>query len=89
MGSLATQVKAEIITNEMISHRLFDIPTIQNQVAKWQLNFIGKVTSKSDNQIPTNLITVGCNNKQKVGGVLHSNNKNLLKKNALIVPTVD
>ena len=43
-----TQVKEEIITKEMIRQIFFDIPTIQNQVAKQQLTFMVKVNRKSD-----------------------------------------
>ena len=67
----------------------FDIPTIQNKVDKRQLTFIGKVTRNSDEKLPKSLLTAWCSNKQKVGGVFHSNKKNLVNKIALIVPTVD
>ena len=83
-----TQVKEYIITNKMIRQRFFDIPTIQNQVAKRQLNFIGKVTRNSDEKLPTELLTEWCNNKRQVQGVLHSNKKILVQNIAIIVPAV-
>ena len=61
---------------------------IQNQVAKQQLTFIGKVTHKSDEKLPTKLLKAWCNHKRQVGGELHSNKKTLLKNIALILPTV-
>ena len=83
-----TQVKEEIITNKMICQRFFDIPTIQNQEDKRQLNFIRKVTRKFDEQILMKLLTAQCNNKKRFGVVLHSK-KNLVHNIALIVLTVD
>ena len=44
-----TEVKEERI--------IFNIPTIQNQIAKRQLTFIGKVVRNSDQQLPTKLLT--------------------------------
>ena len=41
-------------------------------MAKRQLNFIGKVTRNSDEQLPTKLLTEWCNNKWQVGGVFNS-----------------
>ena len=73
----------------MICQRFFDIATIQNQVAKRQLNFIGKVTRNSDEKLPTELLTEWCNNKRQVAGVLYSKKKTLVQKISLIVPTVD
>ena len=73
----------------MIRRILFYIPMIQNQVAKWQLTFIGKVTCNSDKQLLMKLLTSCCNIKWQVVGVLHSYKKILLQNIALIVPTVD
>ena len=84
-----TQVKEEIITKEMIRQIFFDIPTIQNQVAKRQLTLIGKMYRKYDEQLLTKILTVWCNNKRRVGGVLISNKKTLVQNIALIVPTID
>ena len=57
-----TQVKEERIKNETICQIFFDIPTIQNQVAKWQFTFIGKVTCNSGEQLLTNVLMAWCNN---------------------------
>ena len=67
----------ERITNISIRERFFDIPTIRNQIAQQQLNFIGKVVRNSDYQIPTQLLTAWCNHKRKPGGVLQNNKNNL------------
>ena len=55
-------------------------------MAKRQLTLIGKVICKSDEKLPTKLLTAWFNNKRKVRGVLHSNNKYLVHNIALIVP---
>ena len=58
---------------------------------KWlsgNLNFIGKETHNSDEQLPKNLRMAWFNNKQQVGGVLQSNKKDLVQNIVLIVPTV-
>ena len=47
LGFTTTKVKKGIITNETIHQRFFDIPRIQNQLAKRQLTFI----RKSDSQL--------------------------------------
>ena len=88
IGVTMTQLKDLKTTNEIICRRFFDIPTIQNQVAKRQPIIIGKVTHNSDEKLLTKILTTWCNNKWRVGGVLHSNNKTLLQKIALIFPTV-
>ena len=76
-----------IITNETIHQRFFDIPRIQNQVAKRQLTFIGRVTWNSDKQLLTKLLMAWWNNKLIFGGVLRSNKKTLVQNIELIVPT--
>ena len=52
-----SEVKEERITNAEVRRRFFNIPTIQNQIAKRQLTFIGKVVRNSDLQLPTKLLT--------------------------------
>ena len=89
LGVTMTRVKEERITNETICQILFDIPKIKNQVAKQRLNFIGRVTRNSDKQLTTKLITEQCKNKRRVGGVIHSQNKDLLHNILLIVSKVD
>ena len=61
---------------------------IQNQVAKRQLTFIGKVTRNSDKKLPTKILTMWCNNKRRFGGVIHSNKKKLVQKISLNLPTL-
>ena len=68
--------------------KYFDILTIQNQVAKRQLTFIGIVTWNSDEKLLTKLLMAWWNNKLIFGGVLHSNKKTLVQNIASIVPTV-
>ena len=57
LGITMTEVKEERIRNEEVRERLFKIPNIQNQIAKRQLTFIGKVVRNSDQQLPTKLLT--------------------------------
>ena len=73
LGIKMAEVKEERIRNAEVRGRFFNIPTIQNQIAKRQLTFIGKVVHNSDLQLPTKLLTAWCNQKKKLGGVLHSN----------------
>ena len=69
--------------------KIFHLLTIKNQVAKRQLTLIGKMYRKYDEQLLTKILTVWCNNKRRVGGVLISNKKTLVQNIALIVPTID
>ena len=89
LGVTMTQVKEEIITNETICQRGFDIQKIQNQVAKRQPIIIGKVTHNSDEKLPTKLLMEWRNNKRRFGGVLQSNKKTLVQIIALVLPRVD
>ena len=76
----------EKITNQSVRKRFFNIPTIRYQLAKQQLTFIGKVVNKSEDQIPTKLLTEWCDNKRKPGAPLQNNKKNLAQNICLIVP---
>ena len=82
------EVKEEITINVEVRERFFNIPTIQNQIAKRHLTFIGKVVHNSDLQLPTKLLTAWCNHKRKRGGVLHSNKKSIVQNIALILPVL-
>ena len=83
-----TEVKEERIINAEVRERFFNIPTIQNQIAKRQLTFIGKVVRNSDQQLPTKILTAWFNQKRKRGGVLHSNKKSIVQNIALILPCI-
>ena len=67
----------------------FDIPTIQNQLAKRQLTLFGKVNRNSEETLPAKLLTAWCNHKRQAVVVLHSNKKKRMQNIALIVSTVD
>ena len=70
-----TEVKEERI--------IFNIPTIQNQIAKRH-----KVVRNSDLQFPTKLLTAWCNHKQKCGEVIQLNKKSIVHNIALILPCI-
>ena len=82
------EVKEERITNAEVRGRLFNIPTIQNQIEKCQLTFIGKVVRNSDLQLPTKLLLAWCNHKSKRGDVLHSNKRSIVQHLELILPCI-
>ena len=84
-----TQVTKEIITNGTVRQRFFNMPTIQNQLAKLQLTFIVKVTRNSYEQLPTKILREWCKHKHWVGGALCSKNNTFVHDIAIIVPTVD
>ena len=79
-----TEVIEDPITNASLRMRFFNIPTIRNQIAKRQLTFIGKVVRKSEDQIPTQLLTDWSDHKRKRGGVLQNNKKNLIRREAFV-----
>ena len=80
-----TMVIYEKTTNESVQKRFFNIPTIRYQLAKQQLNFIRKVVRNSGDQIPTQILTVLCDNKHKPGAPLQNNKKDLSQNIRLIV----
>ena len=82
------EVKEGRIRNAEVRRRFFNIPTIQNQIAKRQLTFIGKVVQNSYLQLPTKLLTAWCNHKRKRGRVLHSNKKSIVQHIAIIIPYI-
>ena len=53
LGIKMTEMKEERIRNSEVRERLFNIPTIQNQIVKCQLTFIGNVVRNSDLKLPT------------------------------------
>ena len=57
LGITITQVIDEHITNDSVRMRFCRIPSLQNQIAKRQLTFIGKVVRNSNDQIPTRFLT--------------------------------
>ena len=65
---------------------ILNIPTIWYHLAKQQLNFIRKLVRNSEDQIPTQRLTVWCDNKRKLGAPLQNNKKNLAQNIRLIVP---
>ena len=76
----------EKITKKSVQKRFFNIPTIRYQLAKQQLTFIGKVVRNSEDQIPTQLLTVWCDNTRKPSAPLKNNKNNLSQNIRLIVP---
>ena len=88
LGITITQVIDEHITNDSVRMRFCRIPSLQNQIAKRQLTFIGKVVRNSDDQIPTRLLTAWCNHPRRRGAPLQSNKKSLVRNLQLIVPSV-
>ena len=88
LGITMTEVKEERIRNAEVRERFFNIPTIQNQIAKRQLTFIGKVVRNSDQQLPTKLLTAWCNQKQRRVGVIHLNKKYIVQNIALNLPCI-
>ena len=74
------------ITNESVQKQFFNIPNIWYQLVKRQLTFIGKVVRNSEDQIPTQLLIVWCDNKRKSGAPLQNNKNNLAQNIRLIVP---
>ena len=76
----------EKIRNESVRKRFFNIPTIRYQLAKQQLTFFGKVVRKSEDQIPTQLLTLWFDNKRKMCNPLQNNKKKLTQNINLIVP---
>ena len=72
-GISMTEVKDQRITNETVRRIFFGILNIEEQIAKRQLPFIGKVTNNSDEHLFTKLLTAWCNHKRRRGGVLHTN----------------
>ena len=75
LGISMDEVKDQHITNETLRKKFFDIPNIEKQIATRQVMFIGKLTYKSDDHLPTKLLTAWCKQNRRRGGVLHTNKK--------------
>ena len=89
MGITMGQVKDERISNTKLRSMFYNIPTIENEIAKRQLTYIGKVFRNSDTHPPTKLLTAWCNNKRRKGAPLKQNKKSLVENIALIIPETD
>ena len=73
-----SEVKEQVITNEKVRKVFFYIPNIKQHIATQQLNFVGKVVSSSDDQLPTKIITAWCNHKGLIGSLLNTKKKSIL-----------
>ena len=89
LGISMTEVKDQLIKNETVRRKFFDILNFEEQIATQQLTFIGKLARNSDNHIHTKLLTAWCNHKRRRGGVLHTNKKSIVHNLRLIIPGVD
>ena len=83
-----TNVREEKITNSASRRRFYNIPTAEQQIAKRQLTFIGKIARNSDCQLPTKLLTAWCNHPRPKGGVLHTNKKSIVANIRIISPNI-
>jgi len=59
-------VKEERIRNERVREMFYSIPCVQNMIASWQADFIGKMIQGPPDRPSRNMITVCCNHKQRV-----------------------
>ena len=60
-------VKEERIRNERVREMFYLIPCIQNMIASWPADFIGKMTRGPPDRPSQNMITACCDHKQRVG----------------------
>ena len=67
----------------------FNIPTIRNQIAFRQLNYIGKIFRRESTHIPTSLLTAWYNHPRKVGRSLLTNKQCIVRNLQIFIPEVD
>ena len=80
-----TKVIDKLITNNSFRVRFCHIPSVQNQIAKRQLTFFGKIARNKDNQIPTRFLTAWCNIPRKSSALLQTNKKHICKNIQLLI----
>ena len=89
LGIIMTEVKYQRITNKTVRRKCFGIFNIKEQIATWQLTFIGKVIQSYDDHLPTKLLNAWCNHKRRRGRVLHTNKKSISHNLRIIIPGVE
>ena len=82
-------VKEHRIKNTDIRQRFYNIPSAHRLITVRQLKFIGKVFRNSSTQLPTQLLTCWCDNKQKRGRALYHNRKSIVASLQLVLPDVE
>ena len=87
LGITINNVIDKRITNDSICMRFCNIPSMRNQIAKKQLNFIGKVIRNSVDQIHSQLLTTWCDHPRRRGAPLQNNKKNLVQNIQLLLPS--
>ena len=68
---------------------LYNIPTVQNQIAFRQITYLGKLFQHEASHIPTRLLTAWCDHPCKVGRPLLTNKQSMVRNIRLVIPGVD
>ena len=83
------QVIDRHIKNSSIQEMLYNIPTVQNQIAFRQITYLGKLFQHEASHIPTRLLTAWLGHPRKVGHHLLTNKQNMASNIRLVIPGVD
>ena len=86
LGVTMLQVREERMSNKKLRKKFYNILTIQEEIAKRQLTFIGKITRRDRTHIPTLLLTSWSENPRKRGGIRKTNRKSIVENLQLLLP---
>ena len=68
---------------------IYNIPTVQNQIAFCQLTYLGKIFHRKASHIPTPLLTEWCDHPRKLGHPLLTNKKIVVRNIQLVILGID
>ena len=83
------QVIDRHIKNASIWKKFYNVSTIKNYIAFWQITYLGKIFCREASHIPTWLLTAWCDHPRKVVRPLLTNKQSVVMNIQLVLPEVD
>ena len=83
------QVIDQHIKNSSIQEIFYNIPTVQNHIAFYQITYPGKIFRRDSSHILTCLLTARCDHPRKVGRPLLTNKQRMVGNIRLVITGVE
>ena len=83
------QVFEQLITNNSIREKFYNIPTINKQIALRQLTYLGKFFRREDSHIPTLLLTVWYEHPRKFRQTILTNKQCMVRNIQQVILNFD
>ena len=89
LGISWDNVRDEMISNVQVRKRFNNIKSVELQIAKRRLTFLGKIIRMNNDKIPARLLSVVCQGKRPLGRPNTTTIHSMLKDVENIIPEVD